>query len=752
MERLRHAKAKELLELDKCLTFQCMHEICMSRKIERLAELDDCMTYRCQHADCKLMREKMKEEIAEKIEYFEQQLAKIKSREGQEAEKKRPRVEDPTTAHGDHSELEKDEDKNQSSRKGTEDEDEDQDSRKGTGTEFAFMAYEGCTCNRRYYCPRHQSQKKQGKKLHPFIGPRRFCENHRVNKKEKMTARKRQIWKERKQAMLCMSYTEVKDFAKKYLKAVDDLKRDVEYIYEMDKGLGVHYSRRTNQWVNTKTQLDNLQGIVSEMQNLTTEYPIEKNSRYDEAYKRKLEDCLDRMSNDLDKWKEKVAIQFNKALDKLIDLRLKLEELIEIGLQQAKEEVDALPEGELYDEESFGSFEQLCGILPYPKYPAQERQRKKQEKEKEEQAKTRREYLKAHRREDYESYKRKYGRGYARAAIPDLSHPDSESDNDSAPPRTSDLFSESDDDQDECQKHASELSRDSDDEEDKDKEDDLSPEDLSVARMPGPLNSISENEEDWTYVKKKGKGQAAAPIHSMCKVKVENEEQEDVKPSACSEKTSPKKRKKEMLEEEHALLSLEAEKALRPYKCTQGPKEEDLINRYFWLADSGATSHMTNNDEGMFDIEEIDLDVKVGNGRVMKVRKMGSLRLRKGNQEVVLKNVKYIPELWIQLFSIPMALKNGYTLGSECTLIHVRKAQFKLEFDCQICSGDSSISGCISGVHLYPVLPELATPVVEENKGCHVNALHDILGHPDDKYLRKTALYYGWRLFGQTQP
>ena len=45
----------------------------------------------------------------------------------------------------------------------------------------------------------------------------------------------------------------------------------------------------------------------------------------------------------------------------------------------------------------------------------------------------------------------------------------------------------------------------------------------------------------------------------------------------------------------------------------------------FFICDSGASSHMTNNDSAMFDITEIDRKIRVGNGETVKAIKMGNV-------------------------------------------------------------------------------------------------------------------------------
>jgi len=86
--------------------------------------------------------------------------------------------------------------------------------------------------------------------------------------------------------------------------------------------------------------------------------------------------------------------------------------------------------------------------------------------------------------------------------------------------------------------------------------------------------------------------------------------------------------------------------------------------KYTWLADSGASSHMTNSDDGLFNIHMQESTVTIGNGTSLKVTKIGDLKVTFRNEEglqiFTLQKVKYIPDLCVKLLSIPVALKEGF--------------------------------------------------------------------------------------------
>jgi hypothetical protein len=99
------------------------------------------------------------------------------------------------------------------------------------------------------------------------------------------------------------------------------------------------------------------------------------------------------------------------------------------------------------------------------------------------------------------------------------------------------------------------------------------------------------------------------------------------------------------------------------------------MNRNTWLADSAATAHYTCKDDGMFNIKMINTPIKIGNGKMLTATKVGSIRMRmegpeNETQTITLHQVKYVPELWINLFSIPVALQKGFQIGNKGLRLH----------------------------------------------------------------------------------
>ena len=89
-----------------------------------------------------------------------------------------------------------------------------------------------------------------------------------------------------------------------------------------------------------------------------------------------------------------------------------------------------------------------------------------------------------------------------------------------------------------------------------------------------------------------------------------------------------------------------------------------------WLGDTGASSHMTNSSEGMVNQVKINTEIVFGNGQQLKAESIGDKRgllvQKDGTRTpILLKNVKYVPQLYCNLLSITAALNEGYKLDGD---------------------------------------------------------------------------------------
>jgi hypothetical protein len=90
--------------------------------------------------------------------------------------------------------------------------------------------------------------------------------------------------------------------------------------------------------------------------------------------------------------------------------------------------------------------------------------------------------------------------------------------------------------------------------------------------------------------------------------------------------------------------------------------------------------------DGMFNILDIDEKVTVGNGEKMVATKVGSLRRRViqvdgSTLDIVINDVKFLPELCADLFRVNKALKNGFKLSNQNENISLTKGSASITFD-----------------------------------------------------------------------
>ena len=95
-----------------------------------------------------------------------------------------------------------------------------------------------------------------------------------------------------------------------------------------------------------------------------------------------------------------------------------------------------------------------------------------------------------------------------------------------------------------------------------------------------------------------------------------------------------------------------------------------VFNERIWVADSGATTHVTNSLDGMFDLRDANTTISVGDGRKMMTLKVGKWKGKaidsEGNEvKVILTNVSYVPELMVNLFSLTAVMEKGISVIGE---------------------------------------------------------------------------------------
>jgi hypothetical protein len=108
-------------------------------------------------------------------------------------------------------------------------------------------------------------------------------------------------------------------------------------------------------------------------------------------------------------------------------------------------------------------------------------------------------------------------------------------------------------------------------------------------------------------------------------------------------------------------------------------------------------------------VKNINENITVRNGESMKVIKVGSLKchviqLNVSSVDVTLKEVKYVPELWVNKFSIRKVLKNGFNLSNKGLMIGLKKGFISVIIDRVI----KTVNGSISGIKITTYDPSVA--------------------------------------------
>jgi hypothetical protein len=105
-----------------------------------------------------------------------------------------------------------------------------------------------------------------------------------------------------------------------------------------------------------------------------------------------------------------------------------------------------------------------------------------------------------------------------------------------------------------------------------------------------------------------------------------------------------------------------------------------------FLADTGASTHMIGDDDGMFDCQDIDEPIIISDGKPMRATKIGKIRrtalqIDGSTQDLLLEEVKYVPGLDMPLFAVLKGLKQGWKIGNKGVFLSLTKSGVTIWFD-----------------------------------------------------------------------
>ena len=127
--------------------------------------------------------------------------------------------------------------------------------------------------------------------------------------------------------------------------------------------------------------------------------------------------------------------------------------------------------------------------------------------------------------------------------------------------------------------------------------------------------------------------------------------------------------------------------------CNGMKVSQDFLTDNIWIGDTGASCHMRSSLKGMYDLRKGKGGIKVGSGKVIPIKNIGSFRgeiVQKdgSRKKITLKNVHYVPKMYCNLFSITTAMDEGCTIGGgNGKPLTLKKEYAVIMFDRNIKSG-----------------------------------------------------------------
>ena len=150
-------------------------------------------------------------------------------------------------------------------------------------------------------------------------------------------------------------------------------------------------------------------------------------------------------------------------------------------------------------------------------------------------------------------------------------------------------------------------------------------------------------------------------------------------------------------EKESALIILEAMESL--FKISNAEDKVDLAfgsgqhaagnDNSIWLGDTRASFHMTNSTDGLVNLVPKQSWIVFGNVQRLESTHIGELvgtvEQKDGEKkQIKMKNVKLVPDLYVNLFSLSTVLKEGCDLEGSADKLTIKKGEKKYFFDRKI--------------------------------------------------------------------
>ena len=232
-------------------------------------------------------------------------------------------------------------------------------------------------------------------------------------------------------------------------------------------------------------------------------------------------------------------------------------------------------------------------------------------------------------------------------------------------------------------------------------------------------DDVDEQAKNSSNVKAEGKVRVKKKIIHYHEISSDEEE---------GKHADPKKVKKTLEGHKNQEKNDENDQALVSKEMTFSSIRKDIF-----IGDSAATSHMTNNRTGVYDLVPIRGSVMIGNGESISCTHKGKLDVickhRDGSTARQTWEVKIVPQLNHDLFSFTKAMKEGWLMNGRWKerglMIELfKQAKTSMKFDRMIPSGSS----WLMGIETQRLVGQ-AHAAIEPGKSIPIWKFHQMTGH-----------------------
>lgn len=168
-----------------------------------------------------------------------------------------------------------------------------------------------------------------------------------------------------------------------------------------------------------------------------------------------------------------------------------------------------------------------------------------------------------------------------------------------------------------------------------------------------------------------------------------------------------------------------------------------------WLADSGASVHVTNSSKYLFNVIDDNSSIIVGTGKETEATKKGELMLIHADtkQKIHLKNVLYVPTFKQNIMSIPTLMRNGFSINAKMKSFELVQNKRSIKLGKMDEKGMFYFVGKRIDTNQTPQI----NVVKKKRLTMDVNEAHDMFNHLGPEALRKTCKNLGIELTGTFQ-